>query len=49
MRDAMVAVRNGNWDKAHELWEPEYKKAKKDNAKMRLAYNLASTTRWLAT
>jgi hypothetical protein len=41
MRDAMVAVRNGNWDKAHELWEPEYKKAKKDNAKMRLAYNLA--------
>lgn len=40
LRDAAVFVRNGEFDKARELWEKAYAK-KSDKNKMRAAFNLA--------
>lgn len=40
MRDAAVAVQEGDWDTAYQLWEQAYRQ-KKGTARMRAAYNLA--------
>jgi hypothetical protein len=41
MRDAMVAVRQSDWETARQLWKAEYDKTKSERRKMQLAYNLA--------
>lgn len=41
MRDAMVAVRENNWEQANKLWKSDYDKAKKDRAKMQLTYDMS--------